>query len=512
MCDENKYFELKNLIILYELKFKKLKEKTNEEYCIQNISSESSSNRSFEMHLNQRRNPYQTEHDIINTPQKFQNRLSTLNNNQSTPEQSVPYFNKKKYCVQCINHKNVNESNDDHEQAQNNVSSNYMIGMHKLLVQEQKKKLETSDKSTFTVNEISTQTDNSNYVKKQIYSNNDSNNITNNINSAHLRNDKNKQFSTYSGSANGVGTESIEFNFSADIKNQKYNSSKEILQPESDGKKLLLEAYLRNNNNNNSNNNDQNHNRCSSSSSCSRPAILSDVLNNQKTISNKNDHKSETITTLTATTRESGIGTYNEDEIESLQSANQNVDDYFLSDFNEFNHKNKQITKSNKENINKLNSKEDFLTDNSDEDKMSKKYYNKKYRKKSNRKLVSSTSSSVLSSSLANSNIQLLNNESLNNTKKRYLIKSESNPSRSEFKKKHENNNKISTFKTNDIKQKSKIALATETIFNFLRKIFTLIVFLFPLFFLLAVYFFYIFFLNPSCCDLKRNYLFINIS
>ena len=31
----NKYFELKNLIILYELKFKKLKEKTNEEYDAQ---------------------------------------------------------------------------------------------------------------------------------------------------------------------------------------------------------------------------------------------------------------------------------------------------------------------------------------------------------------------------------------------------------------------------------------------------------------------------------------------
>ncbi len=96
----------------------------------------------------------------------------------------------------------------------------------------------------------------------------------------------------HSNRANTAATESIELNYN---KTTKY---KTIINTESDGKKLCLEAYLRNNT----------ENRCSSSCSCSRAL-------NQKSQSNNR----EITTTLTTTTRESGIGTYNEDEVESLQ-------------------------------------------------------------------------------------------------------------------------------------------------------------------------------------------------
>ena len=123
------------------------------------------------------------------------------------------------------------------------------------------KRVETSDKSTFTVNESSTQTDTSAYLAEQ-----------------DLR--------------------SIDRQYSTKIFNKKLVCKRLSLteSAESDGKQLLLEAYLMNNKNLT--------NAGSSSSSC----LLAD-LNNSK--SKKKQRNSQT----TSGTRESGLGTFNDDEV-----------------------------------------------------------------------------------------------------------------------------------------------------------------------------------------------------
>lgn len=341
--------------------------------------------------------------DILTTPRSFRH-----------AEQSVPFSaskpSSKLYCSNCI-------TND------NEISSI------------KHKRKQTSDKSTFTVNEISTQTD---------------------------------QVVVSEPSSLGLKPTSAS-------KQQIDPTSKPL---ESDGKKLLLEAYLRNNNDN----------RCSSSSSCSRPTPQANT-------------KSETITTTTlttTTTRESGIGTYNEDEVESLQSANPTGDDYYLNDFNTF----KKRLNSTKE----AQNNEDYLTDQSNEDKLSKKYFNKKYRKKLNRKIISSSSSSsVISSSLATRShtTQPSTSSSLLLVPQTKAITTKSANTTQKL---------LSDLVEPKPKSSTVSASTASYLFNLFKKICTLLIFLFPLVFLLVVYFFYIFFLNPSCCDLKRNYLFINIS
>ena len=262
VCDENKYFELKNHIIVFELKFKKLRSVNDQLHSTNTASNSSNSetNSSFEMrHFKH----YQSEQELCKTPQtpQLRNRYQMLN------EQSVPSTPKKNYCNQCLTH--------DQEITNNLLRKRLQAD----LVASKKIDIQTADKSTFTVCEISTQTDYFNQKQKNDLNNNSTN-------------DKLKHLSYYhSNSANTAATESIELNYN---KTTKY---KTIINTESDGKKLLLEAYLRNNT----------ENRCSSSSSCSRAL-------NQKSQSNQSNNREITTTLTTTTTRESGIGTYNEDE------------------------------------------------------------------------------------------------------------------------------------------------------------------------------------------------------
>jgi hypothetical protein len=87
------------------------------------------------------------------------------------------------------------------------------------------KKVETSDKSTFTINEASTQTDTQSGTKAN----------QSIVQELPVINE----------------TPNLHYN---DSNNRSYPNKSKKHNRESDGKKLLLEAYLRNNNNNNNNN------------------------------------------------------------------------------------------------------------------------------------------------------------------------------------------------------------------------------------------------------------------
>ena len=291
VCDENKYFELKNQIVYYEIKFKKLKEDANHSSSANQTASSNSStsseinlssNKSFKMNQHQlpqqqqhscnffhRRHLHHNQHDISNTneqevsrtppPKRFQNRFVLA---KHSPEQAVPSCSvtSKKYCNQCLSH--TEDSHEELDHRHNHCTTTTMSthkGSRKRSLGEssiRKKTPETSDKSTFTVNEISTQTDlfipanlkldydEETHKHSPIDKNNNQNHDT--------------KITYYDSSTNVNGG-----HHAAELKNTNYAKTSNIAN-ESDGKKLLLEAYLRN---------DQIGNRCSSSSSCSRPTL-----------------------------------------------------------------------------------------------------------------------------------------------------------------------------------------------------------------------------------------------
>lgn len=127
-----------------------------------------------------------------------------------------------------------------------------------------RRKVETSDKSTATINHESTQTDDAVVATSPVIN-------TSSIHDQDLR--------------------AIDRLYS-----NNHHHHTPIIH-ETDGKKLLLEAYLRNNDN------------IESNGSCS---------------SSGNKKKSTNSVTGTIRTRESGIGTANDDEVDSIQN-----DDYF---------------------------------------------------------------------------------------------------------------------------------------------------------------------------------------
>ncbi len=272
VCDENKYFELKNHIVYYEIKFKKLKEDANQysstNQTVGNSSTSSeinlSSNKSFEMNQQQQHHNFNYHHihhhisnsneqEVCRTPptKRFHSKLFNANH---LPEQSVPScsVSTRKYCNHCVSH--TEDSHEEHLNHNTIVSTNKRLRKRSLGEAAKKKTPETSDKSTFTVNEISTQTDlfipeilKLNYVEETKHSPIDKNNNRNHDN----------KIAYYSSNNN------VNANDGSELKNTNYAKTSNIAN-ESDGKKLLLEAYLRN---------DQMGNRCSSSSSCSRPTL-----------------------------------------------------------------------------------------------------------------------------------------------------------------------------------------------------------------------------------------------
>ena len=337
-CTESKYFEMKNLIIVYELKFKQLRDK------------------------------YEADEAILFDLQ----------------QQTVAAEQTHLVCD---------------ETAFENTSQ---------LVPS--KRVATCDKSTFTVNETATQTDASPYL-----------------------------------------AEPIDQQYSSKMFNKKLVCKRLSLTEtaESDGKQLLLEAYLMNNKNLT--------NAGSSSSSC----LLAD-LNNSK--SKKKQRNSQT----TSGTRESGLGTFNDDEVASSSC--------------EFEFKTSDSCKLQSDEVNlsdeSLDSK---LNDNSsvNEADLEGAYHNRTSPKQF----------------LKVKKLQRPH-KSMNEKAKRGGLSSDK--SAANF-----------VHRSSD---KSAAESGLSWILYFLRKFFSFLLILLPVCFLLFVYFFYILFLNQNCCDLNRNYLFLNIS
>lgn len=261
---------------------------------------------------------------------------------------------------------------------------------------------------------------------------------------------------------------------------------------ETEGKKLLLEAYLRNNDNLASLNA-----QSTSSSSASSAAV------SNKKSSNATNGKMETATIAT---RESGIGTANDDEVDSSHSAviydsysGQNSEQksspnvILTKPSDENNNTSKQKKKIKQKQANKSKNLLDESTPNDNHHKLNAKLPSSKL------STTSSCSTSIMDSA-ANNNA----NSKLTYSKQRSLSIRHSD-------------RRVAPSPlpppTPTLPPPNRYQASSQQTKSFIKRLLNfLILFLIPLLFLLFVYFVYIYFLNPSCCDFKRNYLFINVS
>ena len=366
VCDENKYFEMKNLILVYELKFRNFKELKDEFVDVKDNQTEAEKNAKLEQ-------------------------CSGAD------------------CAVCKPHTpyGIRQRRSVYQQNLNYKTTETFV----------KPKPETNDKSTFTIHDISTQT--------ELVDSNNNNNQT------------------------------PKHNIYLDPNDHVYiTKSLKTPTPESDGKKYLLEAYLRNN---------------------TEPILTgSSTSSSGPLVKNKKKVKCETTTTTT-TRGESGIGTYNDDENESLH---RNHDDSF-TDYPE---NIKDASSENESCPNKFKKKERIF-------KKTKRSLS--HREKTNEVNLISPVKIIIkpeSDLTLKKSPKLVENKNItNNNIKPVLMKNKPNSSTS-----------------------SSPNTATST--SVMRKICTFLCFVFSLLFLFFVYFFYVNFLNPSCCDYRRNYLFLNIS
>jgi hypothetical protein len=549
---ERKYFEMKDLIILYELKLKKFKE----DYEAKNVitqsvhnttsdmvaSTEDISNDDIYLKLNvsntnnkankQRVNDLKSNSNLL-SEEKFiiKTPIQILNNNQeingfrlyeNERSDNVPSYNQNKQHKIYINQKtssfSANRLNPRTNEFYKNPSPYSDCEHHDFFDNatpevSPKKKIETSDKSTATINDMATQTD-------EVSSRNaaDSSALP-------VINEKT------------IKTQSTSNYFNNQINEHRYNSvvDRTYLKKskfskhnrESDGKKLLLEAYLRNNENLT--------NGGSTTSSGKAASSTLSVLHANKKVSSliKNGAKN---------THESGIGTTNDDEVDSLQSI-QNEYDYI----SELKHaEENEQTNSEKENesyydtdlfanfkpseinnnnniINKINNS-DVENENSDTNLIRRNDFNAKkekiLKKKVKQKLQNKqqtandeTFSRANSSNFIKQTTHFPSSyEKESSTKLRDAIIPNESDVRGQLTR---NCFKSSKPKSQEevIEEDEEAATSYYTLSWFLKRIFAIIFYVFPLgiVFLLVIYYFFVYYLNPSCCDYQRNYLVWNI-
>jgi hypothetical protein len=316
-------------------------------------------------------------------------------------------------------------------------------------------------------------------------------------------------------------------------KNSSTLSSDMALNPESDGKKLLLEAYLRNNPSNavasaadvvissastrsssivcevngdvaNASILETGNSGASISGQDSRDAICHkrSPLNATSSVhSNTNSQENTNASSRTSnrtpnkikllrarntentitTTRESGIGTYNDDEIDSIRNDEDDEDE------NE--QENKQEDERERVNEQEQEQEDDFFADFD-----------------LNAKSLNEKNPSAFSSE---------DSYDQNLIKKQRTAEQICFPKAKAKKQDKPKALSRATIRTIDAELSSASQASTDadsSWSSFIRKFLTFLLFLFPLLFFLFVYLFYLYFLNPSCCDFKRDYLFINIS
>ena len=231
--------------------------------------------------------------------------------------------------------------------------------------------------------------------------------------------------------------------------NRTNSSSLNSNKPEQCGKKLLLEAYLKTNNNNKS-------------------------LNNETTTSENETYASEqnpfrietTTTTTTTTTRESGVGTFNEEDIDEIPLTDDYKKDESPKHYKSYHCHNKSSDLP--ENIQKTQSLKATESE------------------KSMKNLDSEISSDIINRK-PTMYINGYQNEE-ENVKEKSLTK------------KFSRNQISSKVKSNEDENKSN---------RYFKKLLKAL-FMFSIFLLIIFFVLYRFLFNPVCCDLKKNYLFIN--
>lgn len=440
-CNESKYFEMKNFIILYELKLSRLRESheaavNNQEFYLKYFTKSNEYEENVYYENQNSHSPKNNQSDKIIDDERWTpcQMNKVCDTSYRTTPHEVPVSNEKYYSEVRSNDENVKLRQRNRNLSTNNVYTK-TPSTEKLNTRPRSffdnrvnfdctenynapslKKVETSDKSTFTINEMSTQTEQ--YLNDhQIFSN---------------------QYTS---------------------KNYSKNSRKHLTgSPETDGKTLLLEAYLRNNDNLVHNENSHTSQIGSSRSSTS---LLPNALNKPNT-------KRKSLT-LTTGTRESGIGTYIDDEIGTSSCE---------LEFVKTNSSDKKIDyQTDHESLSKIN-------DNSSTNEL---FYISNASKKCNSKTVKSRS--VKRNELSKQSYSIKVNKARTDKSSSETI----------------SKTLYSPIASNDENKTFWFSWFFKTIFKFLLFFLTII-------FVIFVYFFYSIALNPSCCDYQRNYLMFNIS
>jgi hypothetical protein len=258
VCDEATYMRLENSIIIYELKLKKFKE---------DYENKSSLDRVTDYHQ------FEISQDKKMEWSRQKPQYMTIN--ESNKNLLMGFDNKE------------NNSNDVYFRNDNYYDNNsYYQENYQQISNNQRPK--TCDKCIETVNEIGTQTVDDEemfYIR---------NNINNTFSSTSIENHQkiNSNLIHRKKPTNGNNGNLSKLRNRANRTNSNSNKL------ENCGKKLLLEAYLKDNTNNKS-------------------------LNNETTTSENETYASEQNvfrieTTTTTTTRESGVGTFNEEDIDEI--------------------------------------------------------------------------------------------------------------------------------------------------------------------------------------------------
>ena len=386
--------------------------------------------------------------------------------NEAAPNQPAKYNAYAKSPLSSIRHNQRPEANhfyknaspysdyENHDFFDSNSSTAAYSPMKKVAV-------ETSDKSTATINDVSTQTDE--VLKKH-------NGVNTNFSEGSTNAENTKSTTNAGGVTGGY--------YLKKSKLSKHSSR------ESDGKKLLLEAYLRNNDN------------ITNGGSTTSSGNVVSILNNGK--------KNGLLGVKThgpTNTRESGIGTTNDDEVDSLHSAQHEYDpeNHHL---HHNHHGEKNIDESlsfydtdlgpmNEQQYNNSDVEEENYAFNRKEKQLKKKSKPKQLLNKPNlagkqQQLQPGDDSNFPGECVIKSNVYKRNSKQALGAEKIDKIEMEED---------HEDDT-------------SSVSLS-----SFLSRLFAVLLYIFPLglLFCLVVYYFFVYYFNPKCCDQQRNYLVWNI-
>lgn len=464
-CTENKYFEMKNLIVLYECKFGRLKEKfeaassmkeTQRDFHLKYFTKTTESSDTFYLEnmngkgQNDQRNDYMYNRNNGSGSDSDNQVIPVMvvqNNKPNTNGSEAPvlrYRSNKNHniLINDDNHVYTNNARTAPEAGRSNGTPRGVLASQDLNQKVTnkspiaKRKAIMCDKSTFTINEISTQTEEPfEYHVNQV------------LTREHLRTIEQHHHFT----KRFTNKDSVE------------SHKPDLTGTESDGKQLLLEAYLRNNES-------LAHEQQESSQTTSSQSSSSLLPNGMKS---KPGKKRKSL--ITTGTRESGIGTYIDDELGTSSCD---------LDFSKTSNSAKKVTNSYQ---NTDNESFDKLNDNS----------------------AASTKDAYYSKTASKTNKA----KSKHASKTRHLSKSNTVKNSFEsnaFRKPSVEHNKQPFFIEEDV---NIFESKTAGWFSWFFKTFiTFLLFFLTILFVIFVYFFYSQVLNPSCCDYKRQYLMFNVS